>query len=349
MLETVWFCIIVFSLGAYVVLDGFDLGAGVIHLFVARTEEERRTVMNAIGPVWDGNEVWLLSAGGAIFLAFPLLFASSFSGFYLPLMIVLWLLMLRALGIELRHQLQSSMWKSFWDVTFSVASTLLTIFFGAALGNVVRGVPIRSDGYFFAPLWTTFTVVPDAGILDWFTLLFGLVSLCTLTTHGAFYIALKTEGHLQARAFRLSDLSRMGTAILSLACLAGTWWIHPDVWDKFLAHAWGWMFPVMGLAGLAGMFVYGTKRNARNAFLASSLFILGMLAATAFGMFPNLLPSSVNPTESLTIYNTHTSDYAMQIGLRWWSVGIVFALGYFVFIYRAFKGKVVLTNEGEGY
>lgn len=172
-MEILWFCIVAFMIAMYVILDGFDLGAGILHLFVARSEEERRTVLGAIGPVWDGNEVWLVAAGGTLYFAFPLLYASSFSGFYLPLMIVLWLLMLRGLGIELRHHVDHPMWKAFWDSTFSIGSLLLAIFFGAALGNVVRGVPLNADGYFFEPLWTTFTVVPEAGILDWFTVKIG--------------------------------------------------------------------------------------------------------------------------------------------------------------------------------
>src|ERR1043166_6308725 len=166
-----WFWLVAIMITAYVVLDGFDLGAGVLHLIIAKTDQERRTVIRTIGPVWDGNEVWLLAAGGTLYFAFPLLYASSFSGFYLPLMIVLWLLMWRGAGIELRHQLDHPLWKSFWDVAFSSSSVLLAISFGAALGNDVRGVPFDPEGYFFEPLWTTLTPqrgVAESGILDWF-------------------------------------------------------------------------------------------------------------------------------------------------------------------------------------
>src|SRR3990172_2604530 len=183
-MEIFWFVALTFMLIMYVILDGFDLGAGIIHLFAAKNENERRSVLKAIGPVWDGNEVWILASGGVLYFAFPKVYASSFSGFYLPLMMVLWLLMLRGIGIELRNHLQNSMWKSFWDVVFAIASSLLAIFFGAALGNVVRGVPLNEEGYFFEPLWTTFTIVPESGILDWFTVLLGLVAFFTLTVHG---------------------------------------------------------------------------------------------------------------------------------------------------------------------
>ena len=148
-MESLWFAIVAFMIAAYVVLDGFDLGAGVIYLTAARTPAERRAIARAIGPVWDGNEVWLLAAGGTLYFAFPLLYASSFSGFYLPLIIVLWLLMLRGIGIELRAHMDNPVWRGFFDVVFWGSSALLTIFFGAALGNVVRGVPLGPDGYFF--------------------------------------------------------------------------------------------------------------------------------------------------------------------------------------------------------
>ena len=155
-METLWFYLVAVMIAVYVILDGFDLGAGVLHLFVARTDSQRRIVLQSIGPVWDGNEVWLLAGGGALVLAFPRLYASAFSGFYLPLMMVLWLLILRAISIEFRSHLENPVWRPIWDVTFSVSSLLLAVFLGAALGNVVRGVPLGEDGYFFTPLWTSF-------------------------------------------------------------------------------------------------------------------------------------------------------------------------------------------------
>src|SRR5277367_4583793 len=150
----IWFWIVAVMLVAYVVLDGFDLGVGMLHVFVARTERERQITLRSIGPVWDGNEVWLLATGGTLYFAFPLLYASAYSGFYLPLMMVLWLLMLRAIGIEFRAHIEEQVWKGFFDAIFGISSILLAIFFGAALGNVVRGVPLNAEGYFFEPLWT---------------------------------------------------------------------------------------------------------------------------------------------------------------------------------------------------
>jgi len=348
-METFWFIALAFMLTMYVVLDGFDLGAGVIHLFTAKTDNDRRTVLNAIGPVWDGNEVWLLAAGGILFFAFPKLYASSFSGFYLPLMIVLWLLIGRAIGIELRKHIDNPLWKSFWDVIFSFSSLLLAIFFGAAMGNVIRGVPLQADGYFFEPLWTTFTVVPDAGILDWFTVLMGLVSLFVLTAHGANYISMKTHDELQLKSRKFSSFANWGVLITSVLALISVSAIKPDVWKNYSQHVWGYLFPLLGLLGMAGMIYYRLKPNDTKAFLSSSMFIIGMLASTAFGLFPNVLPASTNPNYSLTVYNTKAGEHGLQVGLMWWIIGIILTIGYFIYLFYSFRGKIRVTEETEGY
>ena len=345
-MEILWFAIVAYLLAMYVVLDGFDLGAGILHLAVAKTDDERRLVLNAIGPVWDGNEVWLLSAGGTLYFAFPLLYATSFSGFYLPLMIVLWLLMLRGLGIELRHHVHHPLWKSFWDSTFFVGSALLAIFFGAALGNVVRGVPLDASRTFFEPLWTTFTVVPEAGILDWFTTTMGLVSLFTLTAHGANYLSMKTEGPVQEKARTFASLAWWGVLVTSLIALLAASSIRPSIWDNYFQHFWGWIFPIAGALGLAGMRFFTSRRNDRNAFLSSSAFIAGMLAATAFGLFPNVLPASTGAEYSLTVFNTRAAEYGLSVGIVWWTIGAVISIGYFTYLFYAFRGKVRLQAEG---
>ena len=232
-MATLWFMIVAVMLAAYVVLDGFDLGAGVLHLFVARTDDERRTILRAIGPVWDGNEVWLLAAGGTLFFAFPLLYASSFSGFYLPLMMVLWLLILRAIGIEFRTHIESAVWKGFFDVVFCVSSLLLAIFFGAALGNVMRGVPLDADGYFFEPLWTNFRVGAQPGILDWYTVLCGVIAPVTLTAHGAFYVATKTDGELNARCRKTASILWPVQLLLTIVSLIATVSIRPELLSNY--------------------------------------------------------------------------------------------------------------------
>jgi len=348
-MEILWFCIVTFMLGMYVVLDGFDLGVGILHRIIGRTEEERTLLIKTIGPVWDGNEVWLLAAGGTLYFAFPKLYASSFSGFYLPLIIVLWLLIMRGIGIEFRHLIHNSMWKSFWDSVFSFASILLTIFFGAALGNIIRGVPLNQEGYFFEPLWTSFTVVPDAGILDWFTVIMGLVAFSTLISHGANYIAMKTEGELQKRARNVAKYSWWGVLLFSVGAIMATTVIHPEVWRNYADYPWGNIFPILGFVGLAGMFFYPTQGKDTHAFISSSIFIASMFSATAFGLFPNLLTASTDPNYSITIYNAGANEYGLSVGIVWWIFGIVLTLGYFIYLYRSFRGKVIVSSEDVGY
>ena len=348
-METLWFVLVSFMLVMYVLLDGFDLGAGIVHLLVAKTENERRLVLNAIGPVWDGNEVWILAAGGTLYFAFPLVYASSFSGFYLPLIIVLWLLMMRGLGIEFRHQLHHPMWTKFWDAVFSISSALLAIFLGAALGNVVRGVPLNADGYFFEPLWTTFTVVPESGILDWYTVILGLVAFFTLTVHGASYVAMKTEGPVHDRSHAIAAKAWWGVLLSSIAGAAASFTIKPGMAANFGLYPWGLIFPVLGIAGLGGIRLFNRRHEDLRALLATGVFIIGMLGATAFALYPNLLPASSDPAYSLTIQKAAAQEYGLTVGLIWWTLGIILAAGYFVYVYRSFRGKVSLSTEGNGY
>jgi cytochrome d ubiquinol oxidase subunit II len=344
--ETIWFICVALMITMYVLLDGFDLGAGAIHLFSARDDGERRTIIRAIGPVWDGNEVWLIAAGGTLFFAFPTLYASSFSGFYLPLIMVLWFLMIRGLSIELRGHIKDPMWTSFWDAMFFIGSTLLAIFFGAALGNVVRGVPLDEDGYFFQPLWTNFSPFNETpGILDWYTILIGLLALATLVVHGSNFIAVKTEGEVNTRSRRIARLFAFATAALTLLATLATFWVSPWMLESFNERPYGYVLPLVAIAGLSGMVFFNLKGNERAAFLSSSAYIVGMLTSTVFGVYPKVLPA-VDPANSLTIQNAASSDYGQAVGLVWWSIGMVFAAVYFVVIYRLFRGKVRMEDEG---
>jgi len=347
--------IVAVMVAAYVVLDGFDLGAGVIYLGAARTPDERRSIMRAIGPVWDGNEVWLLAAGGTLYFAFPLLYASSFSGFYLPLMMVLWLLMLRGIGIELRTHMQNPVWRGFFDVIFCVSSVLLCIFFGAALGNVVRGVPLAADEYFFEPLWTNFRIGQNNGILDWYTVLTGVIALVTLTAHGSLYIAVKTEGAVNRRARATAQWAWPLQLILTIVGLVATIYIRPGVLDNYKQHAIGFLIPVIVFGSLAVM-IYAMRKGQdaapdpgkeKLAFVASALYIVGMLVGAAFALYPIVLPASTDPARNLTIYNTAAGQHGLTVGLTWWIPSALLALAYYTLLFRMFKGKVRL--EGEGY
>ncbi len=347
-METIWFVLVALMLTAYVVLDGFDLGAGAIHLTAAKTEQERRMVLSSIGPVWDGNEVWLIAAGGVLFFAFPLLYASSFSGFYLPLMIVLWLLVVRGLSLELRKHFDNPLWAAFWDFMFFFGSSLLIIFYGAALGNVVRGVPLDADGNFFQPLWTNFSpFAENPGILDWYTILIGLLAFAVLVAHGANWVALKTEGDLNARSLRISLLASVATVVLTVVATPATFWVSPWMLESFNQLPVGYILPLVAVAGAAGMVLFSRRGRYRTAFYASSAYIVGMLTSTVFGVYPRVLPA-VNLENSLTVSNAASSPYSQSVGLVWFSIGMVLAVIYFVVIYRLFSGKVRL-EDGEGY
>ncbi len=344
---TVWFMIVAVMLAAYVVLDGFDLGAGVVYLIIARTSEERRMVLRSIGPVWDGNEVWLLAAGGTLYFAFPQLYASAFSGFYLPLMIVLWLLMLRAIGIEFRTHIGNSVWQGLFDAIFSVSSILLIIFYGAALGNVIRGVPLGPDGYFFEPLWTTFRLGPHPGILDWYTIMSGVVALVTLTVHGSLYVSVKTDGDLSKRARGMAVVLWPVQFFLTCFALVMTYFARPHVMNNYEAYPIGMLIPITVFGSLALMIWTAPKGADKLAFVGSSLYIVGMLVGAVFALYPVVLPASTDPLYDLTISNSMAGHHGLVVGITWWILGVVLALGYFVFVYRMFRGKVRL--EGHGY
>ncbi|MDE3103625.1 MAG: cytochrome d ubiquinol oxidase subunit II [Acidobacteriota bacterium] len=335
-----WFWIVAGMLAAYVVLDGFDLGVGIIYPFVARTEEERRHALQSIGPVWDGNEVWLLAAGGTLFFAFPLLYASSFSGFYLPLMIVLWLLILRGLAVELRGHVHDALWRSLWDGVFFLASTLLAIFFGAALANVIRGVPIGPDHYFFLPLWTNWRTGASPGILDWYTVLGGVMALVALAMHGALYLAYKTEGALLLRAHQLAKALVVPVAVGALVCIPATVVARPHSLENYTAHPASFLAPLAVVVSLGLLPRFIRAGRALAAFLCSCAFLTAMLCGAAAGLFPVLLPSTLGSAGDITLASAVAGPHTLRVGLAWWSLGIVLAGVYFSIVYWLFRGKV---------
>jgi len=347
-METLWFYLVAGMVAVYVVLDGFDLGAGTLHLFVARNDSERRTVLQSIGPVWDGNEVWLLAAGGALVLAFPRLYASAFSGFYLPLMMVLWLLILRAISIEFRSHLQNPVWRPIWDVVFSLSSLLLAVVLGAALGNVVRGVPLGDDGYFFTPFWTSFqTDSRELGVLDWYTVTVGITSLLALTYHGAMWVILKTDEEIRVRARRVAALIWPPLLLFLALVTVLTFSIQLQVPQRMNAEPVSYLLPLAALVGIVSSRVFMAKGRELPAFLGSAVFLVGMLLSVVFGLYPMVLPAAGDPAASLTIYNASGPAYSLRVALFWWIPGMMLVTGYTIFIYRQMAGKVVL--DGEGY
>jgi cytochrome d ubiquinol oxidase subunit II len=339
-MPSLWFWIVAVMLAAYVILDGFDLGVGILFPFVAHTEQERQHVLRSIGPVWDGNEVWLLASGGTLFFAFPLVYASSFSGFYMPLMIVLWLLMGRGLAVELRMHFPDKLWRTFFDGLFVFSSAMLAIFFGAALANVIRGVSLGADNYFYLPLWTNWRTGPNPGILDWYTVIGGVMALLALSLHGALYLVLKTEGDLRRRA-RIAA-GRLWPIVVAATILAvpATVIARPDSLHNYTNHPAAFLSPIAVALSL-GLMLMNIRRHAElPAFLCSCVYLGAMLCGAAAGLFPVLLPSTNPAVPSITIAMAISSPHALRVGLVWWTIGTLLAIMYFSIVYWLFRGKV---------
>jgi len=350
-MELFWYIVILFMLTAYMILDGFDFGAGIIHLFFAKSEKDKQTIVKAIGPFWDANEVWLIAGGGLLFFAFPKLYASAFSGFYLPLIIILWLLIFRAIGLEFRSLVNNKMWQAFWDKAFGISSLLLALFFGVALGNIVRGVNLGGviNGlstfeahYFFLPLWhSTLDPYNDSlGVIDWFTLMIGLLGVVALAIHGANWIIFKTNNELNRQlkkvVFRLNFVL-IGLVVITLALLDS---VNTNPLKNFNNTPFLWFFPLLTFLGIFGLFKVKQFKKSGLGFLFSSMFLVGGFISTAISIFPAFLPSTNSVNPSLTYLNTATSEYGLSVGTSWFIGGMVLIGFYMVIQHRIFKGKM---------
>lgn len=327
-------------LSIYVVLDGFDFGAGILHLFVARCDAERRQVLSAIGPYWNGNEVWLIASGGVLIFAFPKVYAAGFSGFYLPLTMVLWLLVMRGLSIEFRSKEANPLWHTFWDTTFSIASLCLAVVFGAALGNVIRGVPVGPDGYFDGALFTNFMPGKHPGVLDWYTVCVGIFAAFVLAGQGALFLIWKTSGPLQERCYKAAKIIWAAVLIINFVLMFLTTKVRPELYQVLIAHPWSWLIAFTIAASGISIFWAMRARKELIAFISSTLLILALLAATAAGMYPNMLISTVDPAYSITALNGASAQYTLKMGLVWWSPALLLAIIYFFNIFRTFRGKI---------
>jgi cytochrome d ubiquinol oxidase subunit II len=324
-MQTAWFVFVAAMIALYVVLDGFDLGVGALHRLLPRSDEERAQAVEAIGPVWDGNEVWLIAGGGTLFLAFPAAYAAAFSGLYLGLILVLWLLVGRALGIELRHQLDNPLWRTACDSVLWLCSAALAFVFGVALGNVIQGVPLGADGYFH---------LSPFEILNRYALLIGAFGLVVLSAHGASFLAAFGSGPLAARAGRWARrLWWLELAFLGAAAYP-TYTVRETMLTTFGDHPWRLALPALTVAALVAMFLWQRAAVWRRAFLASCVFVGGLLATMAAALYPSLLPAREGHPFGLTVHNAASSDHALRTALFWWPVGIALVAVYFTLAYR---------------
>ncbi len=320
------FVAVAFMLTMYVLLDGYDLGVAAIAPSIARSDRERAAVMASIGPFWNGNEVWLIAAGAALFALFPIAYASSFSGFYLPFIVVLWLLMFRGIALELREHLPSELWHQFWDAAFSLSSALLIVLFGVALGNLLRGVPLDAAGYFQG----TF-----AFLLNPYALLVGAFALCTLAQHGAAFLALRVDGELGERSRRALLRIWWAVLILYFAVTALTFSVRAPT-----GVSWLWVMPVLSLAALVDLRRRAARGHAAGAFVESSFFIATLLAASAGTIFPYLLPAFPQGRGGVSIFEAAPSSVALACALTVTLGGIVVVVIYGTFVWRRMGGKI---------
>jgi cytochrome d ubiquinol oxidase subunit II len=348
-MEAVWYAIVAAMLTAWAVLDGFDFGAGVVHFVVGKTEEERRTVLAAIGPVWDGNEVWLVAAGGVFVFAFPRAYASALSGMYLPLVVVLWLLALRGIAIEFRAALPAPLWRSGWDGVFAFASTVTAFASGVTFGNVVRGVPIDDTGWFHLDLFALGGA--RVGAVDGYTALVGLLAVAVLAAHGATYLAWKTGGPVGARSLTTAVRAWLVAWVLTAAVTAATAAVRPSIFVALLHRPWAWPLPTLSIASavvisrcLAGA---GPRGVERRAFVASCAFIGSLLLGTACVLFPVLVASTIDARFDLDAYAAASGASALGLGLVWWVPAVALAVAYATNAFRSMRGKVS-ASEHEG-
>ncbi|HEX3774145.1 MAG TPA: cytochrome d ubiquinol oxidase subunit II [Polyangiaceae bacterium] len=335
-----WFALLGLMLVAYVVLDGFDFGAGMLHLFVAKTDAERRTVLSAIGPFWDGNEVWLIAVGGALFVAFPEVLTTAFPAFYLALHLVLWCFVLRGIAIEVRSHVKDAIWHSLWDAAFAVSSSLLALLFGVALGNVVRGVPLDESGEFTLALFTDFLPRGQVGLLDYYTLSVGLLALFLLAAHGAAFLAFRTLGPVRDRCLALERKLWPLVAALFLAVTLETHFVRPDLTAHLATRPTAWLGIAVAVGGAALLVSSRLGKLDGRAFIGSSALIAGLLGAAGAGLFPVLLHSTLDPKFDLdALHHQARNSIAMRFALGWWPFALALAVSYFVNAFRVNRGR----------
>lgn len=357
-MEIFWFIIIAVVLAVFFILDGYDFGVGIIHLFWAKKEKDKEVIAKSAGLFWDSNEVWLVAAGGMLFMAFPTFYASVFSGFYLPLIIVLWLIIFRAIGLEFRSQFKHQMWKDMWDKSFGISSLLLALFFGIALGNIVRGVNLGGvqnnistyEGhYFFLPLWNNrFSPLSEhPGVIDWFTIIIGLITVVVLAIHGANWIILKTNSSINKQLKKVVLKLNIVLLLLTIFSL-GIWQIiNPNSLNNFIDKPYLIIFPIIYFSALIGLFFIKKLKKDIQPFVLSTLLILGGITSSLASMFPVILPSTNTINESLTIYNTAATEYGLLVALNWGIVGFILLFVYMIIQKRLMGGKIDKMDYGH--
>ncbi|MBM7866215.1 cytochrome d ubiquinol oxidase subunit II [Heliobacterium gestii] len=336
-LQITWWVLIGVLLLGYALLDGFDLGVGALYL-LTKDPEERKRLIYSIGPYWDSNQVWLLTGGGAIFAAFPMVYATVFSGFYLALMLVLFALIFRAVSLEYQHQLDSPGWRKWWDLGFGIGSLLPSILYGVAVGNILRGIPLDAKGGYLGDFLS---------LLNPYSLVMGLVSLCLFAMHGGAFIISQSDGALQQKARRWARAAWLALIPLFLIGTAWSYLGTPRLFGNYLSVPLIWVLPLIALIGLAYFPVALKGGRAYAPLSASALTIFGLLSTLAASLFPYIVPASNNLANSLTVFTASSSERTLMIMLILALIGLPIVLTYTAYIYRTFirRGRSVSTGN----
>ncbi len=336
-LNEVWFGLFIVIIAGYLILDGFDMGVGILLLPLARDDAERRTFLNSIGPVWDGNEVWLVLGGGVLFAVFPLAYASLFSGLYLAFMLVLLVMILRTVALEFRSKEPGRRWRSTWDAVFGLASLGLAFLLGVAFGDVVSGLPVDADGNISGGLIER---------LSPFALLVGFATVAMFSVQGALYLLIKTEGDLHDRIERTVPRLMLAFFVLNTLVVLAMLGFEQEITSRYQTDPWLVIFPALALAALAIAWAMVRRGEAFRAFLCSSAMIALLIISGGIGLFPNLIISTTDPAYSLTIYNAASAENTLQIALVIALIGMPFVLLYTAGVYFIFRGKTVVDPHG---
>jgi cytochrome d ubiquinol oxidase subunit II len=344
-----WYAAVSLMLIIYVVLDGRNFGAGMLQWFVAKTPDERRQVIAAIGPLWTWHEVWLLGFGGTLIAIFPRLMASAFAGYYLALFLILWCLILRGVSIEVGGHINDRLWQGYWDFNFVLSNFLLAILFGAAAGNVARGVPVDAQGNFSMAFFTDFNVRGHVGLLDWYTVSISILAVVMLAAHGATYLTLKTEGPVHDRSEKWAKYLWIAVVPLLAGVLIESRIVRPDLPGRAWSNPFWWIgLIVIAASGFTLLTALKSGRELR-AFVGSNFLIVGLLATGAAAMFPVMLHSTLAPENSLSAYAVASSPTTLLRAGFWWPIAFALAVFYFVFISRRYAGKVSVHRDIQGF
>jgi cytochrome d ubiquinol oxidase subunit II len=344
-----WYGIAGSMLILYVVLDGRNFGAGMLHWLVARTPEERRQVIAAIGPLWTWHEVWLVAFGGTLLAVFPKLLASAFAGYYLALFLILWCLILRGIALEVGGHFNDRMWQGFWDFIFVLSNTLLAILFGVAAGNLARGVPLASDGTFSMAFFTDFTPRGYVGLLDWYTVSVALFAAVALAAHGATYLTLKTEGVVRDRSAGFARMLWAAAVPPFLLICVESSVVRPDVLGHAIYNPCWWIGLILVCVAAITLISGLATGTERRAFIGSNLLLVGLLATGAAAIFPVVLHSTLAPENSLTVYDVAAGPKSLAYAAIWWPIGFALTAAYFAFVSRQYAGKISLKRDNQGF